>query len=252
MIFCYTEKMDPELKNIVMKWLSSGTEEQSFVSFCQLVHNSNNSEALQNTSLEKSKQLWLTLLENNWLRLGASGLYGLSAQAVSFADKTSVRLTSAQADELVSNAVERVYQWNTFAEPLGLPTIAAVNAWGSYANPNKHDFGDIDVSVLWRKGCPLDQSMMLLVEPPFKCALTDVWEVEDQVEEWIFHNQFVSVSGIDQWEEFGLQDDFFQRVLYQDDLLQMGDCKNIRSSDAQTYQRFVDCIPTQKVIQRTP
>lgn len=232
MIFCYTEEMEQELKNIVMKWLSSGVEEQSFASFCQLVQNSNE-------PIEKSKQLWLTLLDNNWLRLGASGLYGLSPQAVSLADKTSVRLTKMQADELVLNMLERVYQWNAFAEPLDLPVIAAVNAWGSYANPNKDNFGDVDVSVLWRKGHPLDPSTVASIEPPFKCTLTDVWEIEDQVEEWVFHNPLINVSGIDQWEEFGKQDDFFQRVLYQDELLQQGNYQNIRVSEAQTYQQFV-------------
>lgn len=220
------------LQHFIRAWLHSGQEEHtpdSAMGFSSNAH-----------------MLWQQLDERNWLRKGASGKWGLSPQAIHFADKPATRISPAQAQDALAHIRARVHTWNAWALENGLPTLAAVAVWGSAARPSATSHGDVDLAVVWRR--PLSYSTPSLSIHPAPLPLENnlpTWEVEERVEAWLEEISPVTISGVDQWEEFGQQDDFATRLLHLDEGLSgSGFClEGVKPYEWETFAAHV-VLPT--------
>lgn len=191
--------MDTELKNFIGFWNENLPNEQTLESL-QRIH-------------PNASDLWAELERRKWLRKGASGKCGLAPQAIHFFEHRPQRISHARALLLITNVCQRIQQWNSYAHAKGLPTIAATAVWGSVARPDTRDHGDVDISLVWRHN---ERKHSIQTAAPVACNENDRWDIEDKVEQWVASDPLISISGVDQWEEFGEQKDFHARLICTD------------------------------------
>lgn len=204
-------------------------------------------ESLQN-ALEKQRDyvntdvqaIWGELKKRQWLRQGLSGQYGLASQAIHFAEQPEQRISRSDALDIVQHMCSRIVTWNAYAKLKNLPTIAASAVWGSVARPGAIDHGDVDVCLIWRRAAPNATPVIELDVSPVECNENCVWDIEDKVEQWLAYHPAINISGLDQWEEFGLQDDFVAGLVFADQLWHEGDATGVCKREAQTMRTFAN------------
>lgn len=217
------------LKTLVNFWTENLANEQTLESL---------QNSLQNLcSPTDVKSLWSELEQRQWLKQGASGLFGLGPQALHYAEQSPTRISRAEALNIVQDMCERIHVWNEYANARSLPTIAATALWGSVARAHAPDHGDVDVCLLWRRPSHVVQKHSSRTAPVV-CDETDIWDVEDKVEQWVASHPLINISGIDQWEEFGLQKDFCAYLVFMDWQWEQGDDTGIPPLQSQTMRRF--------------
>lgn len=217
------------LKTLINFWTENLANEQTL-------------ESLQNNLINmysptEVKELWDDLEQRQWLKQGASGLFGLVPQALHYAEHNPTRISRAEALDIVQNMCARIRVWNEYATKGNLPTIAATAVWGSVARATTLDHGDVDVCLLWRRTQRSTQTTPS-VPSPVLCDETDVWDIEDKVEQWIAYHPLINISGVDQWEEFGLQEDFCASLVFMDEQWEQGDETGIPLLQSQSMRRF--------------
>lgn len=180
--------------------------------------------------------LWDDLSQRQWLRQGHSGGWGLAPQAIQYAHQNTTRISPLQAQNLIEQTLQRVGQWNTYAEKRGLAHIAWMGVWGSVAAPNATDHGDVDLCVVWRR--PKAVPIATEDPPPVVCNEHNRWDLEDRVEEWIAQDPLVNISGVDQWEEFGPQPHFCARTIFCDSLWSNNNDEGVSPQEAHTARLY--------------
>lgn len=199
--------------------------------------------SLNQTLLENAidvQGVWEELKKRQWLRQGVSGQYGLAPQAIHFSEQLEQRISRSDALEIVQQMCSRIHVWNEYAQVKNLPTIAATAVWGSVARPQAIDHGDVDVCLVWRRAPHNALSLTSPPASPVECNENCVWDIEDKVEQWVAHHPAISISGLDQWEEFGLQNDFAAALVFADQLWQEGDNTGVCERESQTMRTFAN------------
>ena len=228
--------MDTQLKFIINFWNQYLATEQTVDSLYK---------SLQQKQLENTvnvEVLWGELHSRQWLRQGASGQYGLASQAIHFAEQPEQRMSHSEALEIVQQMCSRIQMWNQYAQLKVLPTVAACAVWGSVARPEAVDHGDVDVCVVWRRPRTNASSVPVPDVPavsPVECNENCMWDIEDKVEQWLACHPAVNISGVDQWEEFGLQKDFAAALVFTDECWEE-DNTGISEIQAQTMRTFAN------------
>lgn len=228
--------MDTQLKFIINFWNQYLATEQTVDSLYK---------SLQKKQLENTMNvglLWNDLHSRQWLRKGTSGQYGLASQAIHFAEQPEQRISRSEALEIVQQMCSRIQMWNQYAQLKVLPTVAACAVWGSVARPEAVDHGDVDVCLVWRRARANASSVPapdVSAIPPVECNENCVWDIEDKVEQWLAHHPTVNISGVDQWEEFGLQKDFAAALVFADECWEE-DNTGISEIQAQTMRTFAN------------
>lgn len=217
------------LKTLVNFWTKNLANEQTL-------------ESLQNNlknlcAPPDVKEMWGELEQRQWLKQGASGLFGLVPQALHYAEHNPTRISRAKALDIVQEMCSRIRVWNEYANKRNLPSIAATAVWGSVARASTPDHGDVDVCLLWRRSSSLAHPERS-VTAPVVCDENDTWDIEDKVEQWVAFHPLINISGIDQWEEFGLQEDFCAYLVFTDCSWEQGDDTGIPLIQSQTMRRF--------------
>ncbi len=217
------------LKTLINFWAENLANEQTL-------------ESLQNNLINLCsptdvEEVWSDLKHRQWLKQGASGLFGLVPQAIQYAERNPTRISRAEALDIVQGMCSRIQVWNEYANERNLPTIAATAVWGSVARHTAPDHGDIDVCLLWRRDPHFPQTT-LSVTAPVVCDENDAWDIEDKVEQWVAFHPLINISGVDQWEEFGEQKDFCASLVFTDWQWEQRDDTGIPLVQSQTMRRF--------------